>query len=385
LVQSMAALRKEHEELSGQTKKLTREVAKLETALNIRQEEMKDMDARAENLERRIIEGVMNHARSVHIGKPSKKSRIIPEERDRAMSLKRVPSSASTMTTKTSIKDGGSTIGNAVGMALKRRTPLGSTANSSVSSRASGVDRRILSTSHVTGNRPSRAVMLAPTANTGLVSLKRSHSVKSNPNSYVGRKASWNGTGVAITDKENHVLEEEQYDDGSIGDGASDTETERRTSLSGTSLMYSDSLAYGTGSSMSTTGNRTASYASSVIGAVGGQTESIAEEDEDATSTDEAYDANQDDDESAQIMKLLEPPPSAVEAGQGNSTAMTRFEGLETPAEGFDGLSDLQPPPTITGDEIKYHQLSDSGLGTEPSSGSSEHVGEAQGYYHMTT
>lgn len=385
LFESMAALRREHEELNGQTKRLTREVAKLETALNIRTEEMRDMNSKAENLEKRILEGVMNHARSVHISKPSRKTRITPAERDASMSLKRVPSSASTLTTKTSANNG-STIGSAVGMALKKRTPLGS-GQSTVSSRTS-VDRRILSTSNVSGNRgrdaPQRALMLAPASNTtGLVNLKRSHSVKSNPSSYFGgRKTSWNGTAPGVADKENEILDE-AHEDGHLSDDAtSDTGTERRTSYTGT---YTDSLAYGTGSSFSTNGTRTISYASSIAGAIGPNTESIEEEEEPAEAEGESsneHEANQED-ESTKIMALLEISPTRIHTGQDNSMAMTTFDELEMVTPMTDDMSDLQPPRLLT-DPAKYDHASDSGIGTEPLTADEGPHGEAQEYFEMS-
>jgi hypothetical protein len=403
LARAVEALKREREELASESKKLTREVAKLETALSLRQEEMRDMDARAERLERRILEGVMDHARSRNISKPSARPKVTTAERDASMSLKRVPSAASTITARTSIKDGASTIGSALGMTLKKRSPLGSCANSAVSARSSGVDRRILSTSHVTGNRarevPDRAMMLAP-ANTGLMSLKRSHSVKSKPIDYHGgRKTSWNGAVGDLSssvDKENRMLseEEDEDEDGSTGDETSDAGTERRTScsvtatsLSGTSGIYTDSLSYGTGSFVNSSGARSVSYASSTGGAIG-KTESIAEEDEhkveeeenpgtraDHTPSDEYH--NDQDDESAKIMALLEPASLALEAGESNSMALTVLEAM-------DELSDLQPPRPITGDVIKYNQTSDSGLGTEPLTADENSMGSTREYFEMT-
>merc|ERR1711939_626399 len=109
---------------------------------------------------------------------------------------------------------------------------------------------------------------------TGLVSLKRSQSVKSNPSSYLnGRKASWNGVSSELTDKENFSVDVDHSED----DARSDASTERRTSL-GTSYMYTDSMSYGTGSSLS--GHSRLSTDSSIVGTVNGQTDSIAEEDE---------------------------------------------------------------------------------------------------------
>lgn len=377
LVESMANLKREQEELSGQTKRLTREVAKLETALQLRQEEMRDMNARAEILERRVLEGLVNQARSVRPSRPLAKSKISPSERDASMNLKRVPSHASTMTAKTSIKGGGSAIGSAVGMALKKRAPLTSNVRASATPRTSAVDRRILSTSHVTGNRgrntPDMALMLAPAPkSTGLVSLKRSQSVKSNPSSYLnGRKASWNGVPSELTDKENLGM-----DDDSGDETGSDASTERRTSL-GTSAMYSDSMTYGTGSSLSGHSRRSTSCASSIIGMIDGQADSIAEEDED-----------QETGEDTETAMVLHDGPSEsdhVNTGQDNSMALTTFDGLDTPNVDGGAMSDLQPPPLITPEGVKYHHGSDSGLGTEPlTAGTEERLGEAQEYFQMT-
>ncbi|EXJ57447.1 hypothetical protein A1O7_07795 [Cladophialophora yegresii CBS 114405] len=378
LAESMAAMKREQEELIAQTKRLTRDVAKLETALQIRQEEMRDMNSRAEVLERRILEGLVNQARAVKTSSRSiNKSKITPAERDASMSLKRVPSTTSTATARMSTRGGSSAIGSAVGTALKKRTPLTSNVKVSSTPRTSVVDRRILSTSHVTGNRgrntPDMALMLAPAPkSTGLVSLKRSQSVKSNPSSYLnGRKASWNGGPTELTDKENFSAEHENSDD-----DHSDADTERRTSI-GTSYMYTDSMVYGTGSSLSrdsrlSTGT---SCDSSVVGTISGQTESIAEEDEEPEA----------DEETETAMILHEGPPDQVNGGQDNSMAMTSLDGLETPYIEADALSELQPPPVMTDEGLKYHG-SDSGLGTEPLTAGCESrpVGEAMEYFQMT-
>lgn len=376
LADSMAAMRREQEELIAQTKRLTRDVAKLETALQIRQDEMRDMNARAEVLERRILEGLVNQARAVKTSSRSmNKSKISPADRDASMSLKRVPSTTSTATARTSIKGGSSTIGNAVGTALKKRTPLTSNVKAASTPRTSAVDRRILSTSHVTGNRgrntPDMALMLAPVPkSTGLVSLKRSQSVKSNPSSYVnGRKASWNGVPTELTDKENVSLDGEETGD----EDHSDAETERRTSY-GTSVMYTDSMIYGTGSTLSRDSRRSTSTSceSSVIGTINGQTESIAEEDEESEAGEET--------ETAMVLHGVPLEDNQPDAGQDNAVALTGHDGLEA-----ETLSELQPPPLITEEGLKYHG-SDSGLGTEPLTAGTEphHVGEALEYFEMT-
>lgn len=411
LAASMANLRKEHEELSGQTKRLTRDVAKLETALSIRQEEMRDMNGRAEGLERRILEGLMNHARSVRAGKPTQPKRISPQDRDASMSLKRVPSVASSTATTKAPPKGTSSIGSAVGVALKKRTPLSSAANSS-SGRQSNVDRRILSTSHVTGrSTPERGALIlapAPKASSGFVGLKRSQSVKSNPSMYAGsRKPSWNGVMTTSVDKENHGgVGEEIIVSGD--DELSDDGTERRNSiLSGTSYMYTDSLAYGTGSdvSTSTSGRRTLSYASSIGGTINGQTESIAEEDEE--------DVGEEQSVAEEGVLMLEAPQDNVQAGKDNSMALTSLDGtMDEPVtpggtetadfadidaeadnkndEGAVLVMDLAPPPVFTEQGgMKYDGSdvlgTDSGLGTEPPTATEERPhGEAEEYFAMT-
>ncbi|KIW93926.1 uncharacterized protein Z519_05241 [Cladophialophora bantiana CBS 173.52] len=373
LLESMATLRREQEQLIGQTKKLTRDVAKLETALQIRQDEMREMNARAEVLERRILEGLVNQARAVKTSsKAINRSKISPAERDASMSLKRVPSTTSTAAARTSIKGGNSAIGSAISTALKKRTPLTSNAKAASTPRTSAVDRRILSTSHVTGNRgrntPDMALMLAPVPkSTGLVSLKRSQSVKSNPSSYLnGRKASWNGAPTELTDKENFDVDHDESDD----DNHSEASTERRTSY-GTSVMYTDSMTYGTGSELSGDSRRSASCDSSIVGTVNGHTDSIAEEDEE-----------QETDENTQTAMVLHNGRSddhQANAGEENSMALTTLEGGQSPNLEADIMSDLQPPPAITEEGMKYHG-SDSGLGTEPLTAGSESHNE---YFQM--
>jgi len=214
------------------------------------------------------------------------------------------------------------------------------------------------------------ALVLAPLPkSTGLVSLKRSQSVKSNPSSYLnGRKASWNGVPSEMTDKENYT---EDHDD-SMDDGDSDDSTERRTSY-GTSVMYTDSMTYGTGSTLSGHSRRSTSCASSIVGTVNGQADIIAEEDEDLD----------EQDPNTAVVLHNGPEQSQVNAGQNNSTDMT-MDDLQTAQVILDGLSDLQPPPLITEEGLKYHG-SDSGLGTEPLTAASEdRRGEAQEYFEMT-
>ncbi|KAK5106733.1 hypothetical protein LTS08_000855 [Lithohypha guttulata] len=344
LLDSMAILKREHEELFAQTRRLTRDVAKLETALAIRGEEMRDMNARAETLERRVLESVMNSARTAKLARSGPRKKISPTDRDTSMNLKRIPSSASQHTARASAK-APTTLGSAVGMALKKRAPLGITQNGNAAGRQS-VDRRILSTSHVqNGNSKglSRAMVLAPSNTSGLVSLKRSQSVKSNPSTYLsGRKTSWTGLDSTLADKENHGLDDERFE------GESDAGTERRTSL-GTSYMYTDS-------SLSRNSRRSTSYASSISGTVNGHgQDSILEEDEEDDDEDRFIDNPAYQEDGSKAVILADPDMARVE----DMSSDEDFEDADT-------VGDLPTHSDIGQHEAKYIAPSDSGIGSEP-------------------
>jgi hypothetical protein len=320
--------------------KLSKERSGLETALEIRHEEMQIMEDRAETLEKRILEGVLDHARTVLLSRPGSSTN--------GMSLKRVPSYASTATktsrasTASTAKDTHSVLSNGVGMALKRRNPAKSSHNGSVVSSNAGKERRILSLSHVTGNRGSndRQLILNSAGNGGLTNLKRSHSVRSNLPS---RKTSWGGKDI-VANKENEAfLEEDEHNSGA----ESDTGTERRTSYSGT---YTDSLVYGTGSTIST--SRQPSYSSSVNGLVGEHGGSILEEDdEDVENPDERTE--------------LEPSDDGED--RDYQSTVDEQEQATVEEETAEELSELEPPPIL--DVMKPPGTSDSGIGTEIQSG----------------
>ena len=284
LTDEVRNLQAEKDSILAQKSRLQADLSSLHTALDIRREELNAMEARADGLERRILDGVLEHSRTLlTTSRPSSLN---------DMNLKRVASGASNATHTTSRTSMGtavpsqtpSAVSSAVGMALKRRqTP-----------RASGAatpgkgDRRILSLNTLGGNKghnTNRAMVLAdPSAASktgafGSGPLKRSHSVKSN---FPSRKTSWGGTKVlgmyapedsiaGDEDKENSLLEEAEDED-----ARSDGSTERRTSYTGT---YTGSLSYGDGSSI--TGgdyDRRTSYEPSTVGTLG--TQALEEEEE---------------------------------------------------------------------------------------------------------
>nr|KMM72840.1 hypothetical protein CPAG_09132 [Coccidioides posadasii RMSCC 3488] len=316
LLESVRSLKEENDDLSKYQVKLAKEVAGLETALRIRREEVQLMESRAEDLERRIVEGVLDHARSQLLGRPSSMD---------GTNLKRVPSSASTATRKSvasNVKDG--VLSSGVNLALKRRK---ANAASTLSSN-SGNGRRILSLSHVTGNRGTKDRQLLPQSNSGgLANLKRSHSVKS---TFPFRKASWD-TRSSIANKENEVVKEE--DETCAGD-VSDAETERRTS-------YGDSLSYVAGSTVSTDRRTSCSSTNALVSAEHG---TLVEGSVDNDSHTEEETVGGEDGE--------ERSPIPSEFGDEHD---------------IDGGSDLD-----RGDLVVYNQPSDSGIGADMPSSASE-------------
>ncbi|KAL4780917.1 hypothetical protein BJX76DRAFT_350545 [Aspergillus varians] len=238
-------LKTEKDGLTAQNAKLNKEVSGLETALELRHEEMQVMEERADSLEKRILEGVLDHARTVLLSRPNSVH---------GFTMKKVRSArarnVSASSTASTAKGNPSVLGSSIGLALKKRAPRASQMSSA--SPAASKERRILSLSHVTGNRGMADRQSGATG--GLTNLKRSQSVKSN-SSY--RKSSWGGRS-SVANKENEVFPEvfPEEEENQSGD-ESDTGTERRTSYTGT---YTGSMSYGPGSVIST--NRQASTTS---------------------------------------------------------------------------------------------------------------------------
>lgn len=303
----------ENRDLASQKSKLQADLSSIETALQIRREEMHLMEARAQALERRILEGVLDHSRSLLLTSKPSQSNL------KSMNLKRVTSSGSNTSGFTKRTSAESTVAttvtsavrSGVDMAIKRRQPVRGTTNAASSPRG---DRRILSLSTIGGNRhqgTERSLVLAnsslvstggskPDAAFGAGGLKRSHSVKSN---FPVRKTSWGGTkqpgmyadDLREDDKENSILDEEEEEGSetgterktSYGTGTgterktscgSCASTERKTSYTGT---YSGTGSYGTGSTVDDD-SRSTDYTASVTGNVhnGNDEENDEEEEE---------------------------------------------------------------------------------------------------------
>ncbi|KFY26924.1 hypothetical protein V493_03786 [Pseudogymnoascus sp. VKM F-4281 (FW-2241)] len=223
LKDSVASLKAEQDGLFQQKMRLSADVSSLETALRIRREELHNMEARAEGLERRILEGVIDHSRAFLIGKT--KGRDL-------MNLKRVPSHAASATG--SVTSGASssrnrsagTMNSAVGMAMN--APPRAIVSHPISNPA-GASRRNFSLNQITNNVPTGGV-------------KRSHSVKNSSGSGALRKTSWGGSmprrGYGELNKENLALKESDEESGQDDDGeVSDSGTLRRKSGGTVSTM----------------------------------------------------------------------------------------------------------------------------------------------------
>ncbi|KAJ5650154.1 uncharacterized protein N7484_003877 [Penicillium longicatenatum] len=355
LLKMFQTLKAEKDELAKQTSKMSKELSGLETALEIRHEEMQQMEERADGLEKRILEGVLDHARSILLSRSGSLNSMNLKRNQSTRSSRagaRSPSMASITTTSTARepKDARSLLGNGVGMALKRRTGNSLQPGPAAVQPNIGKERRILSLSHVTGNRDAGR-QSGP--NGGITSLKRSHSVKSN---FSARKTSWAGP---TANKENEAFPEEEEPE---SEPETDAGTERKSSYAGTNRQSSYA---GTNRQSSYTGtDRKLSYAETCTDSmVTGVTDSVISEDRrtsgmsSATGEHEESElASDDDEDDAQTAR--EDDDDDVNSDEENEES----EGHQDDVD--DRLSDtasameaevlklLEPPP-------------DSGLGSE--------------------
>ncbi|KAJ6439618.1 nuclear pore protein (Nic96) [Purpureocillium lavendulum] len=259
LRKSVMSLRTEQESLIRQKTRLTGDVSSLETAMRLRKEELSDMEHRAERLERRIMEGVMDHSRVLLMSKSGK-------DRDN-MSRKRVKKPANEEVELPKPRP-------VMNMALQAKRNLAPPASN-------GAARRIASLSQMHSNMSS-----------GLV--KRSQSVRTPAGANALRKRSWGGgLGKAFDaeDKENvgveetvEELEEPEtpqperseidfageettvLDSAVDDDGHSEADTLRRSSM-GTTVITSSTDQYdGSEAGTSDYGDEYSEYTESVIG-----------------------------------------------------------------------------------------------------------------------
>lgn len=216
LKESVVILKAEREDLSHQKMRLAADVSSLETALRLRREELHIMEARAEGLERRIVEGVIDHSRALLVSKSNK-------GRD-AMSRKRVSIHATSAAgSELSNSPSGTSFSNHAAQSAVSMAMEGNRAISTVPiSNPAGASRRNFSLNQITNNSVSGG-------------FKRSHSVKGPGHSGSLRKSSWGGAlerRYGELNKENLALKEseEDGDEGSEDGEGSDGATMRRSS-----------------------------------------------------------------------------------------------------------------------------------------------------------
>ena len=363
-------LKKEREGLVVQKIKARSDLSSLHTALEIRREEMHIMEARAERLEKRILEGVIDHSRSLL-------TQQRPQPSLKEMNLKRVASSASNSTTLTKASSVqttvpstiGSTASSGLGMALKRRPPVRTLPGANTSTKTG---RRVLSLNPVSTNRSAgveRSMVLASGAlnrsdhgNGAFASggLKRSHSVKA---SFPARKASWGGTKQVgmynddfEDDKENSILDEEDEEDGveeSERRTSYGNDTERRTSYAGT---YTATGSYCTGSTVDEEDERRRSLAASTVGTVG-----KTDIDEEERAREEATDGLKDGEH---IHEALKESPDQEELDHAPNE-IKHYHGDEMAAQGqISNACEM----------VVFGQPSDSGIGADLPTGALEGV-----------
>ncbi|KAK5168742.1 uncharacterized protein LTR77_006051 [Saxophila tyrrhenica] len=295
---AVEALRAEKEALTSQKSRLAADVSSLETAMHIRREELHEMDKKAEGIERRMLEGVMNQSRMLLLAKSAKPAPS-PKKKPQGRDL-RVPSNASATSAQTVTSSVPAMKANH-SLAMKSRP--GMQRNGALSNTA---ERRIMSLNQINNNVAYGGSTLSSNPSLASQGMKRSHSVKTQ----YPRKPSWAGKRDLLApveqNKENETLSEESEDELQRPDSpsvyGSDAATERRTSLmsgrdsystypegSGTEgitpgvesrMSYGTSdLSYGTGSYM--TGSeidRRTSLGSSAEGVVAGGQSVIDEE-----------------------------------------------------------------------------------------------------------
>ncbi|KJZ71127.1 hypothetical protein HIM_09481 [Hirsutella minnesotensis 3608] len=191
---SVMNLRTEQESLIRQKTRLTGDVSSLETALRLRKEALADMEHRADRLERRILEGVMDHSRVLLMARSGKNRDNMSRKRTKKPQAEQAEASKARP---------------AVNMALSAKRHLATPGQN-------GAGRRIASLSQMNSHAPSSLV-------------KRSQSVRTPNNGTPLRKRSWGGgvgKGIGVDDKENSGVREtvEEVDEPEVGSGTHDDE-----------------------------------------------------------------------------------------------------------------------------------------------------------------
>jgi hypothetical protein len=208
------SLRAEREALASQKSKMQADVASLQTALHIRRDELHAMDARAEQIEKRMLEGVMNQSRMMLLAKSARvpKPPTSPKKKQQGRDL-RNPSTGSAMSGMTGISAAPSSVkANQALTTTKIRPPMARTAPT-----YNAAERRIMSLSQINNNVPtgahaykSKTPSLISSNNGG---VSRSQSVRSNLMGKPSWKSGKRHTSLGTFNKENETLSEESEDE----------------------------------------------------------------------------------------------------------------------------------------------------------------------------
>ena len=233
---AVEALKAEKEALAAQKARLHADVSSLETAMHIRRDELHEMDRKAEAIERRMLEGVMNQSRMLLLAKGASKTPSPQKKKPQGRDL-RVPSNASAASAQT-VTSVVPSLKNSHALAMKSRPTIQRNAGGPT---ANTPERRIMSLNQINNNAAGRT---APTpaslvSGGGLQGLKRSHSVKTQSSfrkpSWASRQRDPSFASVASVqeDKENETVHEDaegEEAEQEFEDANSDAQTERRTS-----------------------------------------------------------------------------------------------------------------------------------------------------------
>ncbi|KAF2158064.1 hypothetical protein K461DRAFT_290318 [Myriangium duriaei CBS 260.36] len=206
LQSAVSSLRTEQESLTSQKSRLNADIQALHTALAIRKEELTAMEAKADALEKRVMEGLMDHSRALLLTKTARQApsaRTSPR-RPKGRDL-RVISGASDISSVPPSISGVSTVPSLTANIVSHKASRPSM-NRNPAATGPGQERRIMSLSQIHHNavsgRPSLGGAMGPPAMSGarpgLDALKRSQSVRS-PALAQPRKSSWSVGGLGNT------------------------------------------------------------------------------------------------------------------------------------------------------------------------------------------
>lgn len=205
LLTLVESLRAEREALASQKSKMQADVASLETALHIRRDELHAMDARAEQIEKRMLEGVMNQSRMILLAKSARVPKPpSPKKKQQGRDLRNT-SGASAMT---GISAAPSSVKAAQALTTaKIRPPMARTAPT-----YNAAERRIMSLSQINNNVPTGAHAFkskTPSLVSSNTGVSRSQSVRSNLLGKPTWKSGKRHTSLGTFNKENEILSEE--------------------------------------------------------------------------------------------------------------------------------------------------------------------------------